>query len=267
MPTAAEILAQPRKAEGLPNGIVRPVDVVSIAAAAGLELAVGVATLIKESGGGRNVWGHDGVPTGGAYVPGGEVTKANYGAYEAALAGGRAGPNGCGALQLTFRPFQMRADERGGCWRWEINVAVGFEILAGYVKAGGVQNAGAQYNGGSLYSAYKPGHPARVYADDLVAKTDVWRSRLAGATTVGPESLPDLVYGMRNHPGVEALQLFLNAYAWRPALPLLPVTGNYLADTAAVLRRAQAQMGVASGDGRNVGPATKRALWSRGFRG
>jgi hypothetical protein len=72
---------------------------------------------------------------------------------------------------------------------------------------------------------------------------------------------------MRNDPGVAALQRFLNAYNWQPALPLLPVTGNYLDQTAAVIHRAGQQMGVRGDtDGRNIGPSFKAALWARGAR-
>jgi peptidoglycan hydrolase-like protein with peptidoglycan-binding domain len=49
-------------------------------------------------------------------------------------------------------------------------------------------------------------------------------------------------------------------------LPLLPVTGNYLAQTADVVRRAQAQCGIADGDGTVVGPRTKAAFYARGLR-
>jgi hypothetical protein len=72
---------------------------------------------------------------------------------------------------------------------------------------------------------------------------------------------------MRNDQDVAQLQRFLNAYNWVPALPLLPVTGNYLDQTAAVIHAAGVQMGVAGDtDGRNVGPGFKRAFWARGAR-
>ena len=74
---------------------------------------------------------------------------------------------------------------------------------------------------------------------------------------------------MRGDADVAALQAFCNAHDWRPALPLLPVTGNYLDQTVAVIAAAQAQMGVTGPDanGRDVGPRTNAALWARGFRG
>jgi hypothetical protein len=80
--------------------------------------------------------------------------------------------------------------------------------------------------------------------------------------------LPTLSYGMRNDPRVARMQQFLNAYGWRPALPLLPATGNYLDQTVAVVKAAQAQCGVAGpdADGRTVGPRTSAAFASRGAR-
>lgn len=84
--------------------------------------------------------------------------------------------------------------------------------------------------------------------------------------SAGAAGLPSLEFGQTS-PAVASLQRFLNAYNWRPALPLLVADGAYGAKTVAVLKSAQAQMGVTGGDGRNVGPQTKAALWSRGWRG
>jgi len=83
-----------------------------------------------------------------------------------------------------------------------------------------------------------------------------------------PAALPTLSRGMSNDPRVMALQRFLNAYGWRPALPLLPVTGNYLDQTVAVVRAAQAQCGVTGpdADGTVVGPRTSAAFAARGAR-
>lgn len=93
---------------------------------------------------------------------------------------------------------------------------------------------------------------------------------LVAALTPGPApaALATLTFGARNDPRVAALQRFLNVYGWRPALPLLPVTGNYLDQTAAVIRAAQAQCGVTGpdADGRIVGPRTSAAFAARGAR-
>jgi hypothetical protein len=92
---------------------------------------------------------------------------------------------------------------------------------------------------------------------------------LLGAAPPPPASgLVTLSYGMKADRRVAALQRFLNAYGWRPALPLLPVTGNYLDQTVAVVKAAQAQCGVTGPDanGRIVGPRTCAAFAARGAR-
>ena len=74
------------------GGILRAAEVVDLAAAATL--------LAVESGGGRNVWGSDGVSTGGIYVKGSEVTQAACLRYKAARrAGGGADPAHVARLQ------------------------------------------------------------------------------------------------------------------------------------------------------------------------
>jgi Putative peptidoglycan binding domain len=90
----------------------------------------------------------------------------------------------------------------------------------------------------------------------------------AAAAAPAPGGMATLTLGMRGDPRVIALQRFLNAYGWRPALPLLPTTGNYLDQTAAVVRAAQAQCGVTGpdADGRTVGPRTAAAFAARGAR-
>jgi hypothetical protein len=83
-----------------------------------------------------------------------------------------------------------------------------------------------------------------------------------------PGTLRTLTYGMRNDPGVVELQRFLNRHPWRPALPLLPATGNFLEQTVAVVKAAQQQCGVTGpdADGRIVGPRTSTAFAARGAR-
>lgn len=80
--------------------------------------------------------------------------------------------------------------------------------------------------------------------------------------------LATLAYGMRADSRVIALQRFLNAYGWKPELPLLEPRGNYLDLTVAVVKAAQAQCGVTGpdADGRTVGPRTSAAFAQRGAR-
>jgi peptidoglycan hydrolase-like protein with peptidoglycan-binding domain len=71
---------------------------------------------------------------------------------------------------------------------------------------------------------------------------------------------------MKNNPKVSSLQGFIHAYKWNPPVDV-PVTGNYLEQTVEAVRKIQLQMGIQGGDGKNIGPQTKRGLWGRGWRG
>jgi hypothetical protein len=157
------------------GGIVRAGEVVELAAATGLDLACAATLLAKESGGGRNIWGHDPVPTGGAYTPGGLVTRANYAAYQRARAERRAGLQGCGPTQLTFGAYQAQADAVGGCWDWRCNVTVGFRLLASLIRAHGIQDGFRRYNGS--------GPAAEAYGRDAAARVSRWRDRLITTPT------------------------------------------------------------------------------------
>lgn len=205
MSHAADILAI--------DGIQRPEDVVTIAAAAGLGLAHAATLLQQESDGGHNVWGHDGVPTAGAYVKGGPVTEANYAAYRLALAAGTAGRQGCGPTQLTAADFQDRADRLGGCWRWEVNARVGFETLAGYLRRFGPRDAFVAYNGGTG-AIHNPKSPAQAYGDRAVKRLAWWSARLAGTTT-GP--IPTVEDDMPYTP--EDLTRIVRDAVWGTLLP------------------------------------------------
>jgi hypothetical protein len=156
------------------NGILRASEVVELAAACGLDLACAAVMLDKESGGGRNVWGSDGVViAANTYVKGSTVTQAAYLAYRTAVRAGRAGRQGCGPTQLTYGPFQDQADQAGGCWDWRANVRTGFMILANNIRAGGIRTGFRAYNGS--------GAAAERYADDAMNRLARWRTRLAGA--------------------------------------------------------------------------------------
>lgn len=169
--TAADVMGQ--------NGIVRPAEVIDLAARAKLDLACACTLLEKESFGGKNVWGSDPVPTGGAYTKGGPVTAENYQAYRAALGKGTAGRQGVGPTQLTYGPFQDQADKAGGCWDWRANCLTGFGILASLIRVAGEQDGFRRYNGS--------GPAADRYGIDAVNKLRAWRQRLAGQSLIIPE--------------------------------------------------------------------------------
>lgn len=166
-------------------GVLRAAEVVEVAAGAGLELASAAAMLEKESSGGRNVWGSDGVQTGGFYVKGAEVERA---AYEAWLPHrSRLGSQGVGPTQLTYPPLQDQADRLGGCWDWRINLTVGCRHLAALQQQYGVRDGFRRYNGS--------GSAAERYADDAMAKRARWHDRLGrdggrATTTTTPTTTP-----------------------------------------------------------------------------
>jgi hypothetical protein len=142
-----------------------------------LNLAAAAVVLLKESGGGRNVWGHDNVVVApGTYAKGAEVTEQAYLAYRAAVQSGRAGRQGCGPTQLTWSGYQDQADALGGCWDWRCNVTVGFRALAQHIRNSGLRGGFRDYNGS--------GPAAETYADDAMSKYLVWATRLGSP---GPE--------------------------------------------------------------------------------
>lgn len=155
-------------------GILRAGEVVELAATAGLELACAAVLLEKESAGGRNVWGHDGVPTGGFYTKGGPVTRDAYLAWRPHR--GRLGSQGVGPCQLTWSGYQDQADQLGGCWDPRANMTVGFRVLAGLIRQHGLRGGFRRYNGS--------GPMAERYADDAMRRLAKWRDRLG--TTPSP---------------------------------------------------------------------------------
>ncbi len=167
------------------NGILRPRDTLAAARQVGLPLPLACAVLEKESSGGQNVFGHDGVanpiksPQGGVL----EVTKDLYLQYKEYRRKGM-GMQGVGPTQLTWWELQDHADTRGGCWDWMTNAVVGFEHLRDLVKRNGLRLGGAVFNGGP-----HPNQTALGYGDDLVARTGKWRALLGAPGTPVPAGL------------------------------------------------------------------------------
>lgn len=180
-------LALPRAASGAAgvlggHGILRPAEVVELAAKVGLDLAAAATLLEKESGGGRNVWGSDAVNTGGIYTKGAPVTREAYLAYKARRR--ELGCQGVGPTQLTYGPFQDQADQAGGCWDWRANTETGFRILADHIRRLGLRAGFRAYNGS--------GPAAERYADDAMTRYRIWQARLAGAQTAPEQEAPEM---------------------------------------------------------------------------
>jgi hypothetical protein len=169
-------MASPRLIERLrAEGVLRPQAVVEEAKRAGLRLPLACALLEKESGKGRNVFGHD--PT--IFVGAGEVTRAKYREYKRRrVASGNRQMQGVGPCQLTWWEFQDTADREGGCWRPEINMRVGFRHLVALINQHGEADGARRYNGS--------GAAAEAYSRDLLAKARVWEAKLAGHAVAAP---------------------------------------------------------------------------------
>jgi hypothetical protein len=162
-------------------GIQRPDDVIAQAQTAGLPLAVAASLLEQESGGGHNVWGHDNVPTGGAYVKGAPVTREAYLAYRQLVKAGKIGHQGVGPVQLTAEVYQARADALGGGWDPVVNMRVGFLALADLIHAYGVADGVRRYNGS--------GPAAERYRDQVLGRIAKWADRL-GPTPSQEDDMP-----------------------------------------------------------------------------
>lgn len=149
------------------HGIVNPILTLKAARAAGLPIALACAFLEQETGGGRNVFGHDPSIFKGA----GAVTKDKYLAYKKArkLTGNKQ-CQGVGPMQLTYWAFQDQADAQGGCWRPLINMTVGFTLAARNIKRYGKVVGIARYNGS--------GSAAMRYSVSVRSKQRLWEQRL-----------------------------------------------------------------------------------------
>lgn len=237
------------------GGTLRPAEVLEIALAEKLDIACAAVMLEKESGGGRNVWGHDPVQTGGAYVKGAEVTRTAYEAYRKALVAGNAGPQGVGPCQLTWHGYQDQADKLGGCWDWRVNCTVGFRALAGHIRAYGERDGFRRYNGA--------GKAAELYADNAMIKLAAWRIRI-GKTLDAAGILPTLRVGDSGE-AVRVLQAFM--IRTFPDYAKYTATGLYGASTQASIAEFQRRARVQGSplDGSIVGPATNAALAKFGY--
>jgi glycoside hydrolase-like protein/putative peptidoglycan binding protein len=81
----------------------------------------------------------------------------------------------------------------------------------------------------------------------------------------GPESIPLMNYGETSDE-IMHLQSWFNDN-FRAYSHINPVSGYYGDQTTAVVREFQSRVGIRGGDGRNVGPQTRTAMYQYGFRG
>lgn len=148
-------------------GCRMPLTTLRATRAAKIPYYVGCAFLQQETGGGRNVFGHDPSVFSGA----GKVTKAKYLRYKAVRE--RTGQmQGVGPMQLTWHTFQDRADRLGGAWKPYVNMLVGFRHLADLHDDHGSWRAAARAYNGS-------GPMAHEYAAEMGRRLDAGRRAIA----------------------------------------------------------------------------------------
>ena len=129
------------------NGIMHPALVFEIAERVGIPFWAACAFLVQETGGGRNVWGHDDTWMIGYPVMSAEV----YAVYKTHR--DRFGNQGVGPMQLTSAGFQDEADRAGGCWEPEANMLVAFKFLASLRQSGlSWHDVAKRYNGSDSYA-------------------------------------------------------------------------------------------------------------------
>lgn len=149
------------------HGIVYPIYTHNAAKRQGLDLALACAIVMRETSGGKNVFGHD--PT--ICIGWGTVTKKKYHSYLNMR--NRTGKlQGVGSCQLTSRSLQDEADKLGGCWKPYWNMIVGFHYLAGLVHKYGLHDGVMHYNGS--------GPAAEVYANSIMRSRHSWKLILSG---------------------------------------------------------------------------------------
>lgn len=131
-------------------------------------ITLAYAVVEKETGNGRNVFGHD--PT--SSIPnswkGTAVTKDKYRYYRSRRS--RYGMQGVGPMQLTWYEFQDQADRLGGCWVPKHNIRVGLSRLGQLIRQYGERNGVRRYNGS--------GYAAIQYEASVRRLRDKWRRRL-----------------------------------------------------------------------------------------
>jgi hypothetical protein len=160
------------------GGIVQPAQVLTDSREADLTLTDAATLLTIESGGGRNVFGHDrtnGIPDA---WKGQVVTPDRYVSLRWAVDVLDAGSQGVGPCQLTYRGFQLAADALGGCWVPTWNRRVGFDILAKNIVAAGTYGGYGAYNGGPSWETKSAAVAYAKHAADVRAG---WRDRIHDA--------------------------------------------------------------------------------------
>lgn len=139
---------------------------------------------------------------------------------------------------VKLTPNQVGADQRGICghWDWTLGKRDGTHTDPG------------------------PNFPWDVFIGYVTANGPVSPPNPDGGD---PDSIPSMEYGQTSD-AIRKLQGWCNRMF--ASYSHLPVTGYYGDMTTTVIREFQHRSGINDGDGRNVGPRTKVALWGMGYR-
>ena len=162
------------------HGFRNPQAILAARTTAKLGLPLACAMLDQESNGGLNEWGHDPTNFIGGFDHfsgtfwGSAVTEASYIAYRSQRT--LHGEQGVGPCQLTDTSLQDEADQAGGCWLPQHNMAVGFHYLHDLILEHGLLAGCVAYNG--------TGPDAETYGAHLVTLANHYKTVGLG-TTVG----------------------------------------------------------------------------------
>ena len=216
---------------------------VIVAEARRARLALPLAcALVEQESSFRNVFGHDRVRN--PIAKGAAVTRESYLRYRTWRDAGL-GAQGVGVTQLTWPPYQKRADHLGGCWKVRNQLRVGFEVLAAAIARHGIRGGLAEYNAGDPRNA-----AGLAYAAQVLEREQRWKSVLSAPPA--PHAEPQQAAGPRTlrrgskGADVALLQRTLNRYytAWG-APELLDVDGDFDAKTEEAFRRVRIVAGLA----------------------
>jgi hypothetical protein len=139
---------------------------------AGLKLPLACA-LVEQESNGRNIFGGDHGPEN-TWTPPFYRIPVTWERVQMLLQhideGGES--NGVGLSQLTAPELIRSAEALGGAHLPRYQLRVGFKLLRSHIDALGLRHGIGAYNGGR-------GNPILSYADEVLAKRDEWRKRLA----------------------------------------------------------------------------------------
>lgn len=158
-----------------------------------------------------------------------------------------------------------------GTWYFEANNLWGWANAGDHLRVSQAVNGGRGRAGTSFVPNHWRERNAMFQAFRKLGSTLLPSGHTAlpapGADT-GPESIPALEQGAVG-PAVHRLATWLNrqypAYS-RIDVDADPARQRYGPQTSAVLKEWQRRSGVRGGDGRNLGPQTRAALWAAGYR-